>query len=682
MIRRLALCGAVAAACADTDITPPDSDCETLGERRCTAGAVLEDCQQQGAAYRWVTLENCADMTTFGCEGEPRTFACTPDLGCTPCPPGAELCAANEIDILQCSDAGEIDCQPVRSCRPEEEEICVAGDAQADCPNACEIAVENASYVGCEYYAVDLDNANVGEALNAAAQQFAVVLSNPSPSLDATVIVELNAAPVGEPYNAMVVAGPLDVGPRALEVIELPAREVDGSPPGEFDTGTHTALTSNAYRITASAPIIAYQFNPLENFDVFSNDASLLVPTSALSSGGKSAQSNYLAIGWPQTIADADCDAKCEPKDKDCLSACMATDFGEHLRSTLTIVGTEDDTTVAVQLSTDIVGTEAITDVTAGSVVEVVLGPFDVLNLETGSFNADFTGSNVIADRPVVVFSGNEASDVPYFPGLSQRQCCADHLEEQLSPTHTLGTTFVAVRSPSRTCALHDAGSDVRCEEDEYDVFRFVGTGEFPEVETSLPSPNQSFGLDPGRPRDVLSYEDFWIRATGAIEVGQFITSQWVVCGPGNNDQPCGDPAFILLPPVEQYRTDYLFLVPDKYAFDYLLIAAPAEVIDPTDISLRLNDQDITDLDYCVARPIVEPVPVQDELVDFVTITCALSRPEIDNGPPATVDDGLQYDGVHRLTSNRPVGLAIYGFDAFVSYGYAGGTNLLPINLQ
>ena len=72
------------------------------------------------------------------------------------------------------------------------------------------------------------------------------------------------------------------VSPFNLLVFPLPAREVDGSPPGEFNTGTGTALTRNAYRITSTVPVVAYQFNPLENVNVFSNDASLLKPVEAL----------------------------------------------------------------------------------------------------------------------------------------------------------------------------------------------------------------------------------------------------------------------------------------------------------------------------------------------------------------------------------------------------------------
>ena len=42
---------------------------------------------------------------------------------------------------------------------------------------------------------------------------------------------------------------------------------------------------------------------------------------------------------------------------------------------------------------------------------------------------------------------------------------------------------------------------------------------------------------------------------------------------------PGGDPSMIVVPPVEQWRSSYLFLVPNKYAFDSLLIAAPAQMV-------------------------------------------------------------------------------------------------------
>jgi hypothetical protein len=42
---------------------------------------------------------------------------------------------------------------------------------------------------------------------------------------------------------------------------------------------------------------------------------------------------------------------------------------------------------------------------------------------------------------------------------------------------------------------------------------------------------------------------------------------------------------------------------------------------------------------------------------------------------------GLQNDGVHRIVSNAAVGVLVFGWDSFVSYGYAAGTELEEINV-
>jgi hypothetical protein len=49
---------------------------------------------------------------------------------------------------------------------------------------------------------------------------------------------------------------------------------------------------------------------------------------------------------------------------------------------------------------------------------------------------------------------------------------------------------------------------------------------------------------------------------------------------------------------------------------------------------------------------------------------------------PQNLLPGRQNDGVHRLQSTRAVSLAVYGFDAFVSYSYLGGTQLKELVIQ
>ena len=53
------------------------------------------------------------------------------------------------------------------------------------------------SNVGCEYWGVDLDNAMIDPTLNAAAQQYAIVVSNPQTDVPALVTVTGTTLVVG-----------------------------------------------------------------------------------------------------------------------------------------------------------------------------------------------------------------------------------------------------------------------------------------------------------------------------------------------------------------------------------------------------------------------------------------------------------------------------------------------------
>jgi hypothetical protein len=105
--------------------------------------------------------------------------------------------------------------------------VCDAGF----CITQCEVNVKFNTSIGCEYWAVDLDNAVVSTFGAASAQQYSVVLSNPS-LLTATVQVEIYctaddaanpayACTEGQPH---VVEGPFELEPGDLRVVDLDAR--------------------------------------------------------------------------------------------------------------------------------------------------------------------------------------------------------------------------------------------------------------------------------------------------------------------------------------------------------------------------------------------------------------------------------------------------------------------------
>jgi hypothetical protein len=437
-----------------------------------------------------------------------------------------------------------------------------------------------------------------------------------------------------------------------------------------LNDGTHSAITSNAYRVRSTLPVIAYQFNPFSNVGVFSNDASLLLPTSAISS-------NYTVVGWPQTIAD---------------SPNADTDFirnraDEDLRAFLTIVGTEANTEVTVNLglaATRVIGIDGAVDGRPGSELTFNVGPFDVVNLETGGFNADFTGTRVETNgSPVAVFTGSEASDAPRFNTLSRRSCCADHLEEQLFPRDSLGRVFYIGHMPKRTTSVNEALTDPgfsvgEPEEPEFIRIVAVEPGET-LVRTTLPNnpstliDEPEFVLQQGQNIILESTTNFRIEGDGALAVMQVIASQGEIFGnnPAAISLPGGDPAAVIVPPVEQYREEYVFLVPRLYGFDYIVIIAPREA------EVLLDEAPLPD--SCIVTP-ADGIVREDGDVppEFVTYQCQVSFPDVIGqvNQRAIVDDGIQFDGVHRIRASREIGIMSFGFDNFVSYAFAGGLDL------
>ena len=128
-----------------------------------------------------------------------------------------------------------------------------------------------------------------------------------------------------------------------------------------------------------------------------------------------------------------------------------ATNFDTDLRAFVAILATRDDTHVTVHTTARVIpGGPFSGGLAAGSDGTATLQQYDVLNLETGDFNADFTGSTIDADQPVVVFPGSEASDAPMFTKLADRFCCADHLEHQETPVLSVGRKYALAKMPSR----------------------------------------------------------------------------------------------------------------------------------------------------------------------------------------------------------------------------------------
>ncbi|MFC1611593.1 IgGFc-binding protein [Myxococcota bacterium] len=614
---------------------------DRLSPRVCKPGNMI--CNPDGSAEicapdgRYYTPSYCPEgqiCITSTCNGK-NTFEpqCRPIV----CTPGRQRCnPADNVRIEVCDESGTDWCCTGSCAVPQVDGVCFEGK----CVSVC--AVDEKSYLGCDYYAVDLDNAFVPCGQNddgtwiycdAAASQFAVVLSNPDTQQE--VVYQITNAPAPdlpaeeecEPPEHIVKAGVLP--PKGIEIIELPRRDVNG-----------TVKAMRAYRIASNAPITAYQFNPLENVDVFSNDASLLLPTNT-------AGMRYYVMTREQTFDD--------------------------LKSYVTVVGvTVEDATVTVVPTARTLAGPDIPVLEPGEAFTTVLQRYEVLNLETNFIGADLTGTLVSSDVPVVVFGGSEAANAPNTsrcdlttnkcdwdketncectqadgPNCSPHAkchefitCCADHLEQQMFPLSAWGTEYLAIRSMPRGTP-QDPGQ-------EKDVWRVLAAQDNTEVEVEPPIVTIPI-LGGGEWFEFETNEDFLITGTQPILVGQFLAAEHAP-GPGyqEGDAGTGDPAFILVAPTRQFRDSYVFLAPNKYAEDYVSIGArvgtrpkldgaEVDTLNPEETRLQIND--IEGTSWRAYR-----VRIQD--------------------------------GFHVLTCAGTCSVMVHGYDQYVSYGYPGGLNL------
>jgi len=561
--------------------------------------------------------EPCDPASAPFCVGERGVLYCDPleltvrEREC----PGGQICQGGECGSptgFVCNAAGNT-CNGTHVARCNDDGT--PGELVETCSFACaggaclEPCVDEKSYFGCAFFALDLDNHDGTRfgfgGTPAAAQDWAVSISNPNEG-PVTVTITQTDGPT--------VVDDLVVGALSVERVVMPRLDVGAS-----------SHSRRSFLIETSGPVTAHQFNPINNVNVFSNDASLLLPTHAL---GR----RYRVLAWPTEVVTVPI-------------------LGDQIRwSYVTFVGaTPGTTTVTVTAPPNgaVLAGDGVPSIAGGASHTFTLQFGDVVGLQSASINRnDFTGMVLEASSPIAVFSGSECSFIP----LSNNYC--DHLETQLFPTETWGTHYVAAKFQPRGT--------------EPDVYRILADQNGTTILTDPPQPGANgVVLSAGEFVEFESRDDFLITGSNPISVAQFMVGSsypgFPDCQreadpnapgpPPNNcaipaDRRCvaesgiGDPAFLTLVPENQLRTDYLVLTPEGYHRDYLTIVAPS------DADIAINDAPVT--------------ATRDEIPGTTT---SVMRIPVE-------------PGTHRLVGTAPFALYAYGYDCDVSYAYAGGSNL------
>jgi hypothetical protein len=681
-------CKTDAQMCVECLIDVHCKDQKICKENVCTAVNCNPDSQVCDGPFLDVCNADGKSYTTKEC---PQGQSCIDDK-CLACDPGKVFCANPEPGqsvskkLMQCASDGSAtsvkelckgtalctaakcqNCTPgLKTCEGDKAMACKDdGTAMAlfmdcaakgwtcyggQCVDPCDQDIKSKTNVGCDYWAVDLDNAAVPCAnetgfCDAQNSQFAVIVSN---TKDKAALVKVTAGS-GQTAAHNVQAG-------ALKIINLPDPSWKIKPLNQDGTN----INKNVYRIQSDQPIVAYQFNPLLNVGVFSNDASLLLPSNGIGN-------EYWIVTREQSHKD--------------------------LRGYLTVVATQPGSThVKVVVAGKTLASPSVNPLSAvpamnpGGTKEFDLAQGQVLNIETDAIGSDLTGSWIQADKAVAVFAGSESANSPNTDHCVQgkceygklangepwscatnadcpQTCCADHLEEQLFPTSSWGLQYVATK-------LKPRGK-------EKDAWRIVASENDTVVSTNPPQPLKVGKLAKGQWTEFESLEDFIITANKPIQVAQFMASQ---NAPDPNNDTCdakfigekvckyyheklgtqigctkhadcpnimqaddskiGDPDMLITLSTEQFLSDYVFLVPNAYKENFINLVVPAG-----------------------AAPVLDGQPVADASFKKVAGEWSVAVLAVKAG-------------THTLVAKKPVGLNVYGWSDYVSYSYPGGSAL------
>jgi hypothetical protein len=572
--------------------------------RRFCEGLTLYECDADGQAR--TRIEECDAV----CDGE---------LGCVACLPGAGRC--DDTVSTRCAGDGS-SYQRVRDCAASG----VACLGNGYCDDACGDAERGDSNLGCSFLAVPM---LTDFAVSRTTATYQIAVANPGPG---TASLEIRRG------RSFLRTGRIEAG--EVELFSLPwIPEMSFREADFFRVWVNSFQTvEGAYRIRTDRPVAMVQFAPYETGAPFlrGSDASLLVPTHVL--GGETVGLTAFPYSGRQGSRTGKAPAY--------LAVAASADTTVTVAPRVDFTAADDGSWGAAAA-----GEPWSFDLQEGDVVHLVPAPPPDCTPDRPGYQRiadgrsifyclevgyDPSRTRVTATAPVAVFGGSVYAGTPHGYAGGGR------IEAQLPPRHTWGTEHVAVpvSHVANPSPLERVG------------YLRVVTGT-PDTEVRIEPPPE--GFEPRRigPDDVLELEITEpCRVTGSqpILVGFFIPSTdryWVTDPP---DRIAGAPSFTTLPPVEQYRSDYVFVSPESYdrggpeGQNYVVL------VRPTGLAITLDDEEV-EADW-------SPVGAYETAIVQVS------------------------GGVHRARADGPFGLLAYGMALNASYLYPGGTDLRRIPLR
>lgn len=293
------------------------------------------------------------------------------------------------------------------------------------------------------------------------------------------------------------------------------------------------------------------------------------------------------------------------------------------MRSTFMIVATDDNTNVEITVGktgSSIIFNSAT--YTAGMTFSITMNKYQTFHA-FGNLNSDYSGTRIKSSKVVTVISGSKCSKV------GGGAC--DHLSSQMTPIDTFGKKYVTLNMPN--CNVPVDFKIIASEKNTI-VNIFGGV----PVHMSTPGDLHSFQITDQSSRT--------IKADKPIAVAFFAE--------GGCAANMGDPAMVLLPPIEQFAADYTFSTIETSG-------------NPFQNALTV---------------IITSAEINGLLLDGNHITSHIWR-QVQGRSDLRIADINITDGSHTIYHTNPTVtfLAVStGIAKTNSYGYIAGQRLAPIN--
>ena len=519
------------------------------------------------------------------------------------------------------------------------------GNQVIEQPATCDQAVSNRTYVGCDFWPTIVANPVYVDF------DPAVVVANGGTG-PAKVTVD---GPSGFHQEVTVDAGALQkILLKWVPDLKGPEFSVMNTSGGRLDHSVR--VDKGAYHMVSDVPVTAWQFNPIEyskpchanptgaDCRSASNDASLLLPTSAMTPNYRVFTFSSRQDGNPTTSFSS-------------------------VPGGVAITATADGTAVAMQFSKDcgaetnnppkmdpcLAAGPGIASKNSGEIYDFNMNAGDVIELigQWGANfelkNGDLSGSVIVATKPVQVIAFNAIANLP-----DSTVANADHLEETVLPAEVIGKKYIVV--PPTTPNGNAVGHVVRIYGD-FDNTHLTYSPEAPPGAPTTINAGETVQL-PYYPKPAMGCNfatDHCMTSVPFVVEGDqpFAVASFMVGGCLQNMNTdydgLGDPSMTLAVTPEQFRRSYTFLAPKDYVKNF------ADVLVPTGASVTLDGQTVSGT----------PTAIGASGWGYLRL-------------PLGPGNG----GVHKISTDegKTLGLQISGFGNATSYYYPGGLNLKLIS--